>query len=236
MKKLISIIFIIVISLTLIGCDNKEMTDALKFKQEYESLNEEKNSQGTPYRVLSIDEENPFVYTTPAEIVKKIENNETFYVYFGSTSCPWCRSVIEKAIEVAKNNNVTTIYYIDIWDENRNEILRDKYKINDNGEVELVSEGTSEYYKLLEYFDSLLKEYTLVDSNGETVSVGEKRIFAPNYIYVEKGKAVKLENGVSEYQTDYAMEFTEEILNDEEKKFDEFFSNVDGACYIGNEC
>ena len=33
------------------------------------------------------------------DILKRIDNKETFYVYFGDRLCPWCRSVIEKSIE-----------------------------------------------------------------------------------------------------------------------------------------
>ena len=51
-----------------------------------------------------------------------IENKETFYVYFGDELCPWCRSVIEKFIEVAKKNDVKKVYYVKIWDDDHNEI------------------------------------------------------------------------------------------------------------------
>ena len=37
----------------------------------------------------------------------------------------------EKSIEVAKEKNIEKIYYIDIWDDDGNEILRDKYILHD---------------------------------------------------------------------------------------------------------
>ena len=50
-------------------------------------------------------------------MLEKIENEDSFYVYFGSKLCPWCRSVIEKAVDIANLNNVSKIYYIDIWND-----------------------------------------------------------------------------------------------------------------------
>ena len=101
-KKLLLIMLLIigVIGLTACSSKNESVSDAEKFKQEYESFNGEKNDY-FEYRSLSIDEENPFIYTTAEDIVKKIENKETFIVYFGDPECPWCRSVIEEATKSA---------------------------------------------------------------------------------------------------------------------------------------
>ncbi len=208
------------------GCGVKtENTDAMKFKEEYESLNGTINASGNEHRTVSIDKENPYVYATPQEILDKIENKETFYVYFGSSYCPWCRSVIETSIKEANKNDIDVIYYIDIWDGDHKEILRDTYELNDKGKAVLAQSGTEEYQKLLKALDPVLKEYTLKNEKGKTVSVGEKRIFAPNFIYVEKGVATRLENGYSEKQTDSRMDLTDEMLADETTKFDEFFAN-----------
>lgn len=226
MKKIISIFICFAMILGLSSCGNKAgVENTNRFKEEYESLNGVQNSSGKEHRTLSIDEENPFVYATPKEIIEKIEDKETFYVYFGSAYCPWCRSVIETSIEVAKEKGISTIYYVDIWDGDHKEILRDTYKLNDKNKVELVSEGTEEYKTLLNYFDSVLGDYTLTDSKGKTIKVGEKRIFAPNFIYVEEGSAKRITEGTSEKQTQSRMELTDEILEDEKELFNTFFQN-----------
>ncbi len=225
MKKIVSILICLVMILGLTSCGTQVEENTNPFKEEYESLNGVQNSSGKEHRTLSIDEENPFVYVTPKEIIEKIENKETFYVYFGSSYCPWCRSVIEKAIEVAKEKGISTIYYVNIWDGDHKEILRDTYKLNDNGKKELVYEGTEEYKTLLTYFDAVLGEYTLTDSKGKTVKVGEKRIFAPNFIYVEEGSAKRITEGTSAKQTSSMMDLTDEILKDEEELFNAFFEN-----------
>lgn len=223
-KNLLIIVLLVVCVMTLTGCNKTQdiLTDGEKFKKEYESFNGEKNDY-FEYRSLSINENNPFVYTTDDDVVQMIEDKETFYVYFGDPECPWCRSVIEQAVLAANENNINKIYYVRIWDGFHNEILRDVYELNDD--VLLVKKkGTDAYYKLLSYFDSLLSEYTLTLENGEKVNVNEKRIFAPNFIYVENGVAKKLVQGISSKQESYNSNLTDDILEEEKEIFNEFFN------------
>lgn len=111
---------------------------------------------------MSIDKNNPFIYTPAEDIVKKIENEETFIVYFGDPECSLCRSVIEQSVESASENSVEKIYYVRIWNGFHNEKLRDVYELKD-GETTIKSKGTDTYYKLLSYFDEILEDYTLTD-------------------------------------------------------------------------
>ena len=225
MKKKVFLILILFIGLFITGCSTNNK-DALKFKEEYEKINGDKTSYSdNKYRTLKIDKNNPYVYSSAKEILEKINNKETFYVYFGSSYCPWCRSVIEKSIELAQKNNIKKIYYVDMWNGFHNEILRDTYKLNDENKAEKEKDGTKEYYKLLEKFDNLLEDYTLTTDDGEEVKVGEKRIFAPDFIYVENGVAKRITSATSENQKDADAKLTKEILKDEEKSFDNFFKN-----------
>lgn len=226
-KKLLLLITIIVILVSFTGC---KKNDALLFKEDYESVNEKETKNGKKHRSLSIDEENPFIISSAKEIVEKINNKDSFYVYFGSKICPWCRSVIEKAIEVANNNNVTKIYYVDIWNDEGEEILRDKYEVDDKGNVIKTIDGKEEYYELLKLLDNVLEDYTYT-KNDKKESFGEKRIYAPNFIYISNGKAIKLTTGISSLQKDSRETLTEEMLKDEEKEFNDIFVNVcDSSC------
>ena len=221
MKK----ILICILALLLIcGCSNE--TESEKFKKDYESLNGKSSSYGE-YRTLNIDK-NSFVFSNSDEIIKLIENKESFYVYFGDKACPWCRSIIEKAITISKKYSVSKIYYINIWDDDHNEILRDKYELKD-GKAVKVNDGNKNYSKLLEYFNDFLDDYTLTDEENNIINVGEKRIFAPTFIYVENGKALRKTTGISEKLSSPFDELTEEILKDEEKLFNDFFG-ADLAC------
>lgn len=227
MKKKILFLVLILSIFTLTACSKK---DSIIFKEDYESLNGTTNANGKEHRTVNIPKNNPIVISDAKEIVKMIENEETFYVYFGSKLCPWCRSVIEKALEVANMNGVKKIYYVDIWDNDGNEILRDKYTLDDDKKPVKSQDGTEEYMKLLEYFDSVLRDYTYT-LDEETLSYGEKRIYAPNFFYVAKGKVIRMTSGKSELQTGSRDELTDEILKDEEKQFDDFFINTcDESC------
>jgi len=227
LKKKVILIFILFISIFIVAsCNKKESKEETSyskiFKEEYEELNNKETKYGSTYRSISIDEDNPFEKVTADEIVEKIENNEEFYLYIGDKYCPWCRSVIEKFIEVAKNNNINKVYYVNIWDDDINEILRDKYELVDNVPTK-TKDGTKSYYKLLEYFDSVLEDYTLTNDNNEEIQVGEKRIYAPNFFHYTKDN-IKFTTGISDKQEDSNQELTNEILEDEENKFQVFFS------------
>ncbi len=220
MKKLL-ISLLVVTTLFLVGCKKEENKEGLAFKESYEKLNGKTNKSGKEHRTVHINEDNPFVITTPEEIVKMIENKETFYLYVGDPLCPWCRSAIEKATEIATKKNVKKVYSIEIWDDEGNEILRDKYEMVD-GKLKKTIEGTESYKKLLESFKELLRDYSIKDGEKD-VDTGEKRIYAPNYFYIENGVAKKMIAGYSELQKDAREELTKEMLEDEEKQFSEFF-------------
>ena len=224
------VIICLIFSIFMIGCFNND--DALKFKKDYESLNGKINSKGYSYRDLSISKSNPFVYSTASDIVDRIENKETFFVYFGSALCPWCRSVIEKCISVANKYGIKKIYYVDIWDNEGNEILRDKYILEDENIV-LANSGTNEYFTLLKYFYNLLPDYIYAanKNGGSKLEIDEKRIYVPMFILVENGKAVKMTSGISDIQTGSREELTDKILVDEENLFKEFFTDAcDSSC------
>ncbi len=228
MKRIILLFgILIIIAFSLTGCKDKEIEeDVITFKEEYESLNGEVSNSGRDYRSVSIDEDNPYIYITAEELIEKMDNGESFYVYFGSSMCPWCRSVIETATEVANSNSISEIYYVDIWDDDGNEILRDKYIINDNNELEQTIEGTSTYYEILERFNDFLDDYTLTDDDGKEVNVGEKRLYAPTFVFIENGEVSRLVTGIPDSLNSPYDELTEEIKNDQEEIFEEFFSNL----------
>lgn len=197
------------------------ITDASKFKEEYEKVNGEVQGEKT-VRTLKIDENNPFIYATEDEIVNMIEEKKSFVVYFGFSTCPWCRSVLESMISSAKNNKIDKIYYVDVLN------IRDKYELNDKKEAVKTVEGTKGYYRLLELLDSVLADYeplTYETKKGKTkkVKIDEKRIYAPNVVVVKNGNAVSLETGMVDALTDPYMELTDALKNSMKCKFDCLF-------------
>ncbi len=214
-------------ALILAGCaaPQKAETKETSFKTEYEALNGKTNKEGREHRTIEIPDDNPFVITTGEDIVKKVDDKETFYVYFGDPMCPWCRSVIEELCKVAKKEDIQTIYAVDIWDEEGNEIFRNKYELKD-GELKETVKGTDAYYTLVKDFDNVLKDYSVKDKNGTSYAVEQKRIFAPDLVAVKDGRAAAMAQGISEKQEDSRQELTDEIRQDEDNLFKEFFEET----------
>ena len=205
MKKIISILLIVVLMISVTGCViSNDIKDSEKFKEEYESQNGKKSKSGKENRKVSISEDNPFVYITAEGLSKKMDNKETFIVYFGFSTCPWCRSIIEELIKCAKDSKVDKIYYVDVLD------IRDTKELDEDGTIKTTKEGTKGYKELIDKMSNVLSDYTTT-KEGEEISLEEKRIYAPNVIAVVNGKATKLEEGISEELKDPYMELTEEM-------------------------
>ena len=201
MKKVVIVLLSILFVIPIVGCTNK---DAKKFKEEYEKLNNTPTSSGKITREVNIDKNNPFVYKTAEDIVTMLNNKESFVVYFGFNSCPWCRSMIENLIKAAKDTNTKTIYYVDVLN------IRDVIKVDSTGETYKEKAGDPYYMQLLTMIGNVLEDYILTNA-GQKIETGEKRIYAPNVVVVENGKAVRMTTGVSDKETDSYMELTDEI-------------------------
>lgn len=204
-------ILILLLSIFLItGCVDKN-SDAYKFKEEYESINNKDNGHGNKHRELSIPDDNPFVYATCKDIVEKINNKETFVVYFGFKECPWCRSVLPELINVAKDKEIETIYYVDVKD------VRDVKEYVD-GEIKTTKMGDKYYIELISILDKVLDEYTLSTDEGE-ISTGEKRIYAPNIIAIGEGVPIQMETGISDELKNPYSKLTKKIKKYAYNKF-----------------
>ena len=201
----------------------KVITDSEKFETEYESINSKLTDTGKTIRPLTIDSNNPIEYITEDKLVEKINNKESFIVYFGFADCPWCRSVIEEFLDTSKEYAIEKVYYLDIKD------IRDKYELNDNHELVKTKEGTQGYYELLSKLSNVLDDYeplTYTTTKGKTkkVAINEKRIYAPNFVLVENGDAVIKVTGISDDITDPYMELSDTIKEYQKSEFAKIFS------------
>lgn len=135
MKNKIILCLILVLVLVT-GCFNKKEdkndknTDAIKFKEEYESLNKDNK-----YLNIIIKENNPIRYSNQEEIIDII-NNKTGIIYLGSPDSNWCRSAITVLLEAAKQTGIGVIYYLNI------------NEIKDNKILEILNSYSSEYKNL----------------------------------------------------------------------------------------
>lgn len=211
MKKIRNIVVILIVGILLLtGCTK---SSAAKFKKEYESLNGKTATSGKTIREVSIPENNPIVYQTAEGIVSRMENGETFAVYFGFASCPWCRSMVEQLIKSAQDNNISTIYYVDVYK------IRDQYEVDDSGKLTRTEEGTDGYNELLNLLDDVLDDYVITTESGEKIETNEKRIYAPNVVAVVNGVATEMIEGTSSSLKDPYDEITEEMKKESYESF-----------------
>ena len=206
MEKSNKIYFIIIIvcALSVIGlcvyaiANHKEIkvTDAVKFKQEYESLNGLVNETNEKeYLNVEIEEENPIIYKSGQEILD-IMKNEDAIIYFGFAACPWCRNAVPVLLETAKELNVDKIYYVDILD------MRDTYKFSGSIEPEQTKKGTDAYYSILKILDKKLEEFYVTDDAGNMYDTGVKRLYAPTVVSMSGGKVKGFHVATVESQKD----------------------------------
>ena len=215
MKKIISFLLIVVLLLSMSGCKKKveKESDATKFKQEYESINNKVNEKNNKkYRSITISKNNPFVYSTAEKIVDRIKEKETFLVYFGFKECPWCRSILEQLTKASIDLSIAKIYYVDVTG------IRDVKELDEDNNIITKEKGTEAYLELIELLKDVLEDYTLT-KDEEKIEVGEKRIYAPNVVAIQNGKALQLETGIPEELTDPYMKLTESMKKYTYNKF-----------------
>lgn len=132
MKKICLIIIIILLT----ACNNK--TDAIRFKQEYESYNKDKIE-------LTISDKNIVKYSTKEEINKIIKEG-TGVIFIGTPKENTSRTSINLLLEAADSTDLKEIYYID----NLKEINIDKIENSKMPLVLFILEGQTISYSINE--------------------------------------------------------------------------------------
>ena len=206
---------------------DEKISDAIKFKNEYESLNGVVNeATDNKYIEVSIDEENPMVYKTGKEILD-VFKNEDAVIYFGFAACPWCRNAVPVLLDAAKELDVDKIYYVDILN------IRDTYKFSGSIEPEQTKKGTDAYYEILKFLDKKLEKFYVKDEAGNMYDTGVKRLYAPTVVGVKGGKIVGFHESTIESQTDpYELldEKGKSELKNEYKKIIESVNEKNNVC------
>lgn len=218
----ILLIVVVIGGLVLLTKEGKT-DDARRFKEEYEALNNTiRKSDGATYGTMTIDKENPIKYISAKEAIDVLESDSAI-IYIGAPWCPWCRNAVPVLFELAKENNMDTIYYIELDD------IKSNYEI-ENGQLKQTTKGTEDYYKLLDKLADHLNDYVLTDDQGKKYDTGEKRIYMPYVIAVYEGEIVGDKVGtvtLDEGQTKYDS-LTEEQHKKLTKTYGELFDLAQG--------
>ncbi len=196
MKRKISIFLIIIVAV--VGTiliykhfdkkviDNKSVT---KFSDEY----------------TLVDKDNVFVYSNIDEIANMIENG-TGIIFIAYPECPWCQRYAMYLNEVAKENNIKEIYYLNIKHDRQ---------IN-----------SSKYSKIVR----LLENYLYSDDTGKA------KIFVPDLIFVKNGKIIANDNetAITMASMDIETYWTEEVIIEFKDKITNYIREYDTTCSICN--
>ena len=196
--KLLLLIFICLLLVT--GC-KKEETDAIKFKKDFESLND--------IYSVNISEDNHFVVSSAEDILELISNNKSFVVLFGSSSDYYTRTIMEVLDSSVHAAGLPELYYVDV------KSIRDEYTIDENNVITKTKEATSGYNELVKYLNDYLKDYTVINKDNKEVSVGVKKIDTPLLVGVIKSKVSSAVTGVSSLQTSDMKTLSDEIKEDQ---------------------
>lgn len=210
-KKMLILVLIIIILFVLIcllinifrnvGIYKIKNQDGVKFANEYEKLNNQEIEEGKKYPKVEISSDNIVKYTSIEDILDIFNNRGDAVVYFGYSTCLYCRSAIQVLIDTAKDTELDVIHYLDIenvWDEK---------KLNDENEVVTVKEANDNYYQLLNILgDELIVDYILEDLNGNEVKTGDKRLYVPLVIFITDGQVVSYNKGTLFSQEDPFVE------------------------------
>ncbi len=214
----------------IINHEEVEITDAEKFKNEYESLNGiASDVNNVNYLEVNISDKNPMVYKTGKEIIEILENENAF-IFFGYANDPYCRSAIETLLETAKDNNVETIYYVDILN------IRDSYEFSGSIIPKQTKKGTDAYYKIVKFFGKKLDRYYVRDEEGNMYDTGVKRLYASTLIAVSKKKIVDMHVNTVDSHTDPYVALSDEQKEELSKIYQDLFSSIDSEVCTSNSC
>ena len=218
-----------IINLVRLQITDKEeyKVSALEFKEEYEKVNGKTLKGDIKYRTLDINKNNPYVKISIDEVAAKIKNGESFYLYVGDHLCPWCRSGIEKMIEVANREKIETIYYVDFWDDDHNEILRDLYDVEVKGKKTTFTqtkEATEGYKVLYEAVKDMgLLDYTVNKDGKEYTVPNTKKVYGGDHFYFNKGKCERYVTLRVPSLKSAIDELTDEVLKEQDETYTKLF-------------
>lgn len=150
--------------------------DSLKFKKEFEANNDKKNKVN-----ISIKNYSTVTYSSYEEIFKKLESDESYILFFASSTDENSRIMasvlVDKALILKED-----IYYLDISND------MDTKELTKDGKIKTIKKGSDNYYELVKKLNGYLPVYK--ELNDDNV----KRIYLPAVVFIQKGKIKKVVN------------------------------------------
>lgn len=208
-KNKIILIVLIILTIFVIGVcvysviNNKteKESDAIKFRNEYTELNGKINEfSGKEYINVNLSDTNTIKYASEKKVVELLESG-TGVIYFGFSTCPWCRNLVTSLAKVAEEKK-ETIYYLDVLN------IRSTFEVKE-GKLNKTKDGSKAYYQILELLDEELEQFYLVDEAGNKYDTNEKRLYAPTLVAFNNGKITDVHVGTVDSHESGNDELTE---------------------------
>lgn len=161
-----------------------------KFKEEFETLNGTANEEGITHITVTIPENNNIEYITLKDADKMLdaEEKKSGVILFGYASNPWGRNLIPLLLEVAEEKELDKIYYVNLMDEEGND-LRTTYTLDEKtGKLNMV-QGENEYYNVRSSLTDYISDYVYYNAKDKkTTMKGEKYLSAPTIVAIKDGE------------------------------------------------
>ena len=110
-KKIITIVVVLLVMIGIGFIIYKQ--DNLRFKIGYEMYNSRLFESKKNIVNVKIPFDNRMNYLNTKELDEFLKNG-TGILYFGYSTCPWCRNVVPILIDAARDSSIYTINYVDI--------------------------------------------------------------------------------------------------------------------------
>lgn len=163
--------------------------EEVKFKEEYESLNNMYDEQrGQNYINVDILENSNVKYVSENQVID-ILKNETGIIYFGFPECPWCRNIVPILVNTLSNYDLS-FYYSNIYE------IRDNKHLDEDNNIIIDKMGSKEYYQILELLGENISPYYSL--NDDSI----KRIYFPTIVFVKEGIIIGVHQGTIDSQSD----------------------------------
>ena len=186
--------------------------DEKRFEEEYESLNGTADNDGITNKTIDVIAKNKMKYITLAEADNMLESGSGV-IYFGFSSCAWCRNLLPTLLDVVADSELETVYYVNLLDEEGND-LRSKYTLNEKNKPKKEKDASMEYYNILASLSEHLSQYVLYTEKGKAIEVPEKRLSAPTTVAVKDGNIIDVVESTVE-MTDASKGAQKAISNQE---------------------
>lgn len=215
----------VIVGFSITNDEVMEVNDIHTFTEEYESYNGEELYD---HEVLNLDlNDEAIVYITSIDDIVEVMENEDALIYFGFSTCPWCRNMISTLLDAAVSKG-EVIYYVDIKE------VRNAYTVEDGLLIESTI-GEDAYYELLEFLDAALDDYIVTDEDGVEYDTGIKRVYGPTVITVKEGELLDMYIGTLDSVEDPYTALTDEEYEELLEIYKNMINDVqNNACTLDN--